>query len=305
MIISESNLEELQEQISNNIKELNNIKAVYQSKIQLYLKCNETIKEQIDSADNKKYDKEKLKNIEIDMNDKKTTLDKQNETIEKALSMLEKLKENPGKNEHIYEYNNYYKQIEENYKKFDANIDINTDMLLKECKKQPKENIEKNETKEEDKKIKNNPILLVSELQNKVILPYTYAEIEEIVNDKNNNYNTPEEVIENIFTRKLTDYRDTMFSRYKEAYNLAFYRCNCSRLDAMKLGFEVCRKRFLHPAIISACKTIEDLDVYLDCLSKNELEDFKIFQIKYEIPPMLPQYNKIFSFFHRNEKYNY
>ena len=161
------------------------------------------------------------------------------------------------------------------------------------------------EVQKEDNTIKNNSVLLVSELQNKVILPYTCAEIEEIIKDKNNNYSTPQEVIDNIFTKKLTYYRDSMFSRYREAYNLAFYRCNCSRLDAIKLGFEVCRKRFLHPAIISACKTLEDLDVYLDCLNKNELEEFKIFEIKYEIPPLLPQYNKIFSFFHRNEKYNY
>ena len=45
--------------------------------------------------------------------------------------------------------------------------------------------------------------------------------------------------------------------------------------------------RFLHPAIISACRSINELDVYLDCLEKNELEDFKIFNIKYELYPIL------------------
>ena len=47
------------------------------------------------------------------------------------------------------------------------------------------------------------------------------------------------------------------------------------------------RKKFLHPAIISACRTLNELDVYLDCLDKNELEDFKIFNVKYELYPMV------------------
>ena len=303
MIISESTPEELQKQIIDNTEELNKIKSSYKSKITMYSKCTETIKELTSSDDNQMYDKEKLAVIEKQMNEKKDVLDKQQEIIEKALSTLEKIKENTEAKELIYEYNNYYKQIEDVYKNNNTNINTNVGNLLKETAKKQSEPVK--ETQEEDVKIKNNSVLLVSELQNKVILPYTCAEVEEIINDKNNNYNTPQEVIENIFTRKLTDYRDTMFSRYKEAYNLAFYRCNRSRFEAMKLGFEVCRKRFLHPAIISACKTMEDLDVYLDCLNKNELEEFKIFEIKYEIPPMLPQYNKLFALFHRSEKYNY
>ena len=47
------------------------------------------------------------------------------------------------------------------------------------------------------------------------------------------------------------------------------------------------RKNLLHPAIISACRTLNELDVYLDCLDKNELEDFKIFNVKYELYPMV------------------
>ena len=47
------------------------------------------------------------------------------------------------------------------------------------------------------------------------------------------------------------------------------------------------KKRFLHPAIISACRNLNELDVYIDCLDKNELDDFKIFKIKYELYPMV------------------
>ena len=47
------------------------------------------------------------------------------------------------------------------------------------------------------------------------------------------------------------------------------------------------KKRYLHPAIITACRNLDELDVYLDCLEKNELDDFKIFKIKYELHPLV------------------
>ena len=42
----------------------------------------------------------------------------------------------------------------------------------------------------------------------------------------------------------------------------------------------------LHPAIISACRNSQELNTYLDCLEDMQLNDFKIFDIKYEISPM-------------------
>ena len=53
------------------------------------------------------------------------------------------------------------------------------------------------------------------------------------------------------------------------------------------MGLELFGERYLHPAIISACRNIDELDVYLDCLHKNELDEFKIFDIKYELYPMV------------------
>ena len=50
-------------------------------------------------------------------------------------------------------------------------------------------------------------------------------------------------------------------------------RENYSFVDAVAIATEMMKKRFLHPAVISACRTLNELDVYLDCLDKNELED--------------------------------
>ena len=73
---------------------------------------------------------------------------------------------------------------------------------------------------------------------------------------------------------------------------LARDRENYSFIDAVAIATEMMKKRFLHPAIISACRNLNELDVYLDCLDKNELEDFKIFNVKYELYPMVVKSNK-------------
>lgn len=138
-----------------------------------------------------------------------------------------------------------------------------------------------------ENKLQNNDTLLISEKQNIVILPYTIKELLDILNSKENSYKTVEEVIEKEFTRKLSDYRIQFTSRYIETMKLARERENYSLFDAISLATEMMGKRLLYPAIISACKTLNDLDVYLDCLDKNELDDFKIFKIKYELYPMI------------------
>ncbi|MBS5854436.1 MAG: hypothetical protein KIC56_04340 [Clostridium sp.] len=53
----------------------------------------------------------------------------------------------------------------------------------------------------------------------------------------------------------------------------------------------------MHPAIITACKSIDELDIYLSCLEDNQLDDFKIFDIKYEMLPKVskPQSKLIFE----------
>ena len=41
----------------------------------------------------------------------------------------------------------------------------------------------------------------------------------------------------------------------------------------------------MYPAIITACKSLNELDIYLDCLQENELSDFDCFEIKFELAP--------------------
>ena len=132
----------------------------------------------------------------------------------------------------------------------------------------------------------NNGTLLISEVQGKVFLPYTIKEVDEILNNKKSKYSSRQEVIEKVFTRPFNDYRHQFSSRFKESVELITKREKMSILDGINLGTELFHKRYLYPAIISACKNLDELNVYIDCLDKNELDDFKIFNIEYELYPM-------------------
>lgn len=71
---------------------------------------------------------------------------------------------------------------------------------------------------------------------------------------------------------------------------LALNENKTSYFKALSLAIECLTNYNLHPAIITACNSLDDLDIYLSCLEDNQLDDFKIFNIKYE---MLPKVIKV------------
>jgi len=196
------------------------------------------------------------------------------------------------------EFNRYqekYKNIKNNY--FNQSI-YEENIMMEYIQTQM------NVAQAEESMVKDNGVLLISEVQNKVILPYTGKEVTDILNNENNDYQTADDVINTVFTRPFNYYKNQFVCRFKEAVDLVTTKEHMSLRDGINLGTELCKKRYLHPAIISACKTIDELDVYLDCLDKNELDDFKIFEIKYELHPTVVKenniFNKILSFFNKN-----
>ena len=55
--------------------------------------------------------------------------------------------------------------------------------------------------------------------------------------------------------------------------------------DSFELGFELMFNYNLHPAIIAACKNLDELDIYLDYLETGETNNFDCFEIIFELPP--------------------
>lgn len=134
--------------------------------------------------------------------------------------------------------------------------------------------------------------LVISEVQKRVILPYNINTVKDILLNDPQGYSSLQGVINKIYTRSIDYYRFSAISRFKEAYKLVREREKSSKVKALGLAFELFLNYNLHPAIITACKSLDELDVYLACLEDNTLEDFQFFDIKYEIPPAVPKHTR-------------
>lgn len=130
----------------------------------------------------------------------------------------------------------------------------------------------------------NENTLIISKKENKVFLPYTIEEINSyMIEHQNLSF---DDVINLKYTIPLSKYKNAIKSRFIEAYTLIREKEHGSIKDALDLAFELAFNSNLHPAIITACKNLKELDIYLACLEFNELDDFRYFKILFEIPPV-------------------
>lgn len=132
-----------------------------------------------------------------------------------------------------------------------------------------------------------NNVLRISEKENKVFLPYTNAEIKSYLTQFPEDYHSAEDVIEKEFILPLAHYmKHPVLSRFRETYSLIRDREAKSIMEAIKYSMNLMFTYELNPTIIAACKTQSQLENYLDCLQNNELDNFKDFEIKFEINPL-------------------
>lgn len=129
--------------------------------------------------------------------------------------------------------------------------------------------------------------LVISESQKKVILPYKLETIKQILCDNSDKYSSMEDVISKLYTKPISYYKFAAVSRFNEAYKLIVEKEKGPKTKALSLASELFFNYNLHPAIITACKSLDELDIYLACLEDNTLEDFHFFNIKYEVLPVL------------------
>lgn len=127
--------------------------------------------------------------------------------------------------------------------------------------------------------------LIISEKQKKVILPYKVEDLKRILLESSGKYKTLNDVINEVYTKPIKHYKPFAISRYREAHKLMRKREKASKLKAFSLAMELLGNYNLHPAVIAACKNLDELDVYLACLEDNTLNDFHFFDVKFEIPP--------------------
>ena len=151
---------------------------------------------------------------------------------------------------------------------------------------------------DEEKVVENNlddnKTLVISEEDGKVYLPYTKDEVKE--NMAQNKGKKISELIEQNYILPLDKFKNSMRARFREGYNLMYKKEGKSRKSAFLLGLELMFETNLHPAIISACRNLEELDIYLDCLEDNELEKFSCFKIIYKSLPTLRKKGRVEEF---------
>lgn len=154
-------------------------------------------------------------------------------------------------------------------------------------KEESEKEIQEVKIKQQQEEIKDNNTLIISETQNKVILPYKVEELKSILEKNKNKYYTLQDAINYEFTVPLSKYKNVAIARFREAFNLMRNKEKASLYKSFDLGIELMWNSLLNPAVITACKNLDELDIYLDYLDSNEIEKFKIFDVKYEIAPMV------------------
>lgn len=133
--------------------------------------------------------------------------------------------------------------------------------------------------------------LIISDSKKKVFLPYKINDLKNILLQNKEIYSSIQDIIDTKYVKPFSYYRFSAIARFREAFKLVAERQHGSKKQAFSLAFELFFNYNLHPAIITACKTQDELDVYLACLEDNSFEDFHYFDIKFEIPPSVNVYN--------------
>lgn len=180
-----------------------------------------------------------------------------------------------------------------NIEEFIHNISmVNLEEILKKDETIDSENNQTEENQEASSYISSDELdssfienmLVISSIQNKVILPFTIQKIQKILSE-DSTYSSINDVIEKLYTKPLDNYKFPAISRFREAYLLIRNKEKKSKTKAILFASELFANYNLHPAIITACENQEQLDIYLSCLEDNKLSDFSFFDIKFEIPP--------------------
>lgn len=135
-----------------------------------------------------------------------------------------------------------------------------------------------------DSQISDNKTLIISDKQKKVFLPYTVEDLK-LKLKHHRSYKSLQDIINKDYILPISRFKNPIIARFRESYNLMRKKEKASISDSLDLALGLSFNNALNPAIITACKNLEELEAYLDCLELNELSKFEYFEIKYEILP--------------------
>ncbi|MBP3596269.1 MAG: hypothetical protein J6J60_02555 [Clostridia bacterium] len=221
--------------------------------------------------------------------------------LQKLLQLLTKLERENGNENNVINliknYNLEYKQLHPQVLENTTNAKNLANDLYIFIKKNYKNQKELKLSEVPDfelERLENNLVLKISEKTGYVYLPYLVKDLQKIVQENPKKYSSLKDLIKKNYVIPIKYYRNSSSARFKEAYKLIRKREKGNIIEALNLAFELFLNYNLNPAIISACRNLDELDIYLDCLKDNEIEQFYCFDIIYEVPPLVKN-NKILS----------
>ncbi|MBR1802453.1 MAG: hypothetical protein IJ777_00525 [Clostridia bacterium] len=129
--------------------------------------------------------------------------------------------------------------------------------------------------------------LIVSQTSGNVVLPYHVSELKEILKENPHKYSSIDDIIIKDYTLPISLFKNPFISRFRESFKLMKNKEKSSIANSFELGVELMFNYNLHPAIISACKNLDELDIYLDYLENGETNKFDCFKIVFELPPAI------------------
>lgn len=132
-----------------------------------------------------------------------------------------------------------------------------------------------------------NNTLIISEKDQFAYLPFFYEDIKNIYKNEKSSYPTLQDVVNQNYIIPLNKFKNSTFSRFREAFQLMRKKEKASIPKSLDLGLEMMFRYELNPIVISACRNLDELDIYLNCLDEKDTYDFPCFQIRYEITPQV------------------
>ena len=121
--------------------------------------------------------------------------------------------------------------------------------------------------------------LIINRKTRKAILPYTISDLDNLFLNDPEKYSSIQDIIDKEYTISLDDFENTSISRYKEAFKLAKDKSNYTFSQAANFAKDLLIESKITTLIIAACKNIDELNSYIECLRNNELEKFECFKI--------------------------
>lgn len=290
---------ELKKQTENLKSNLNTLISSEKEKIEILLKCLNslnTIIQEEDNFDNPTELIDLLSNIKSNLDNSRSNIS----TFESVIQNIDTSLLKSNKEETISEIEQSSNEISiepdteaMTSETIETNIVNSNDELVVETQEnQVIKLFEQNSYRPEDNglnsnlktEICDNNTLLISEIQNKVVLPYNIEDLKKEL-EEHPEYTNLQDLIDTEYIISLDNYKNSALSRFREAYNLMRKKEHASITDSLDLALELAFNSLLNPAIITACKNLDELDIYIDYLNSNELDKFNIFEIKYEILP--------------------